>query len=348
MNNDSDDLTPLTALGLRCKTAEEFARKTPTLPLGFQTHLLPLLSPELPAPLKIIIHASILRAWPWKTTEHVCPLVSRMNLTETHRIPSVTEYGLDSTAAASIWLTFTQKSRIPICKTFTVDLFSARHQTDHKFVFIIPLKMEIVGERGRRMKKKERGRQNGWGKDVSTGCPLSQAERLWLNILRGTWRRNRAHPGDTELLSLISALRRFRRAVSRPAYLHFSDDNLWNVLAFKTRLDSAPTQRVFQALSFSRCSWSYQKGPKPASSFPIFSPSLLSSVFLPPIMVQTLNHGRRVCLLPLSPFSFLSLSPVLTLSLSLSLPDSQLLPIPFLFFFARSLPLFCDHGAVAG
>lgn len=77
-----------------------------------------------------------------------------MNLTESHRIPSVTEYGLDSTAAVSIWLTFTQKSRIPICKTFTVDLFSARHQTDHKFVFIIPLKMEIVGEREKRMKKK--------------------------------------------------------------------------------------------------------------------------------------------------------------------------------------------------
>lgn len=73
---------------------------------------------------------------------------------------------LDSTAAASIWLTFTQKSRIPICKTFTVDLFSARHQTDHKFVFIIPLKMENVGERGRRMKKK-RAREREW---VRKGC----------------------------------------------------------------------------------------------------------------------------------------------------------------------------------
>lgn len=62
VDNESDDLTPLTALGLRCKTAEEFARKTPTLPLSLQTHLLPLLSPELPAPLEIIIHASILRA----------------------------------------------------------------------------------------------------------------------------------------------------------------------------------------------------------------------------------------------------------------------------------------------
>lgn len=60
---------------------KERALMTPTLPLGFQAHLLPFLSPELPAPFKIIIHASILRVWPWKTTEHVCPLVSRMNLT---------------------------------------------------------------------------------------------------------------------------------------------------------------------------------------------------------------------------------------------------------------------------
>ncbi len=112
----TDDLTPLTALGLRWKTAEEFARKMPTLPLGFQTHLLPLLSPELPAPIEIIIHASVLRAWPWKTTEHVCPLVSRMNLTVTHTIPSVTEYGLDSTAAASIWLTFTQNHAFPYAR----------------------------------------------------------------------------------------------------------------------------------------------------------------------------------------------------------------------------------------
>lgn len=61
----------------------------------------------------------------------------------------------------SIWLTFSQKSRIPICKTFTVDLFSARHQTDHKFVFIIPLKMEIVGERERERKNEEEKKGEG-------------------------------------------------------------------------------------------------------------------------------------------------------------------------------------------
>ncbi len=55
--------------------------------------------------------------------------------------------------------------------------------------------------------------------------------------------------------------------------------------------------RLFLSLAAAGATRKGQSRPLP---FPFFSPSLLSSIFLPPIMVKTLNHSRRVCLLPLS------------------------------------------------